>query len=894
METVSAQLASDNRSLLARLDPVVANSSIPERLQAVTQYYSQRPAVHSRLHHWTYAELNARANQVAHALLARGFDRALPVAVLLPADAPLIATCLGVLKAGGFYVAIDSGSHPERARAISASSQAPLVLVDRETAPVARVCGWDETALLYLEPCRDHPTTNPELTLAPSDFAVAFYTSGSTGVAKGVVHTHESILQLARNYIATLGLTPESRCSWTYHTGTLGGIRLLLPALLAGACVYPFNVLRHGFAGLRQLIQDEELTVVHLPVTMFRHFVADLAPEDRFPSARYLVLGGESSGPDCLEAFKRHFSPQARLNVGYGSSETGRPLDFILDHSRVVQERVPVGYPNEGFAYAVVDEFGKDVAAGRSGELMIRSAYLARGYWSAGILHDGPFIPCPHDSRLRSFRTGDIAQVNEAGELEILGRLDHRVKIRSLWVDLSTVERALVKIPGIKHAAVVVFRRVGAPDTLAAWLHLEGERPRDVELRARLGELLALDAVPDYFYDIAEFPRTNTGKTDRKLLEAWAAERYCEAAEATEDDFTNDDLEHALTRIWQQLLKVNRVQRDDDFFALGGHSLLAVRVISEIEKQLGHTVPLAAFILNATIRRLARLIEGHATETRWQSLIPIQESGSQPPLFLVHGIGGGVLTYRALAQYLGSNQPVYGLQAVTLGGGTREYDRVEDMARHYVRELRELQPEGPYYLGGLSFGGKVALEMARLLLDAGEQIGLLVLFDTRAPGFPQYLPALPRTFAHVKNLLTLPLAAKVDYVRVRAASACDNLRRRVLTKHYRQQARQGLQQVLDDIGIAHVHAGKAYRPAPYPGQITLLRANDQPVGSVPEPCIGWDRFAADIVVHPVPGHHLSILVEPHLPVLANRLSACLAEAHQAQRVAGRPASASRA
>jgi len=876
--SVQFELSVDQIIAISRPNGEV-DSSIPARFREVVRCHGHRDAIRTERLCWTYAQLNARANQIAHALLAREFDRSLPVALLLPVDAPLIASVLGVLKAGGFYAALEPGSHHERAQSFRTGSGAPLAMVSAETAPWARQLGWEESALLYIDEVDGFSVSDPDLDVSSDAFAMVLYTSGSTGAAKGVVHSHRNVSHLSRCFDRTVRPSPDDRISWAYNPGTMGGIRVFFPTLLCGGCLCLWDVRTTGFAGLRQLVQREALTILHLPVTVFRQFVADLAPAEQFPSVRMVMLGGESSGPDCLEAFKRHFPVGARLNVGYGSSETGRPCENFADHESTTGDRIPVGYVSEGFEVAIVDAEGQELATGQSGELVIRSPYLARGYWTAGALDTEKFNPYPAGTPERSFRTSDIAVVNPDGKVEVLGRLDSRVKIRSLWTDLWIIEQTLLKVRGVRHAVVVVCRQVGQADTLAAWLVTEGERPGDAELRAELILVLPQEAVPDYFYEVQEFPRNDTGKTDRRLLAAWASERCSQPSAChPEAPSSGEGLESELTRIWKRLLGVAAIPRDSDFFALGGHSLLAVRVISEIQKQLGHEVPLAAFLRHATIAQLARLIEGAEPKTHCQSLVPIQEKGSHPPLFLVHGIGGGVLSYRSLARYLGEDQPVYGLQAVSLGGAPREYDRMEEMAAHYLREMREVQPKGPYFLGGLSFGGKVALEIARRLLAEGEQVALLAFFDTRAPGYPKYLPPLPRAIAHLKNLSTLSRAEQYEYLRVRLVSAIDNLRRRMLTKHYRHRASQGIDQVLDDIGIAHLHAGRVYAPEKYAGVITLFRAEMQPVGSVFEPCIGWEALAAQVITHPVPGHHLSILEEPHLAVLAKRLAACLAEA----------------
>jgi thioesterase domain-containing protein len=321
------------------------------------------------------------------------------------------------------------------------------------------------------------------------------------------------------------------------------------------------------------------------------------------------------------------------------------------------------------------------------------------------------------------------------------------------------------------------------------------------------------------------------------------------------------------------------VGRRDSFFDVGGHSFLAVRLLAEIEREFGLRLPLSFLVHSPTVAALATALRDGAPPLSWQSVVPLQPFGSQPPFFVVHGIGGGVLCFRDLARHLGPDQPLFGLQAVTLGGAEREYDRIEEMAAHYVRELRSVQPEGPYALGGLSFGGIVALEMAHQLRDAGEAVAALVLLDCKGPGYPQFPAWQSRVAAHLRHFRALPNSERLEYLRVRAQSVYDLVRRRFLSENYQRHKEASLDRALRDIGIAHLHAAYEYQLRPYAGAVMLMRAEQQPIGCLPDPCNGWDQVVTGhLEIVPVPGDHASLLLEPHLRTLATRLTETLTRA----------------
>jgi thioesterase domain-containing protein/acyl carrier protein len=346
---------------------------------------------------------------------------------------------------------------------------------------------------------------------------------------------------------------------------------------------------------------------------------------------------------------------------------------------------------------------------------------------------------------------------------------------------------------------------------------------------------------------------------DRRALPAPSADDL-----AVEEGFSvpKDALESELVKLWEQLLGRRPIGVQQNFFELGGHSLLAVRLMHRIEQEFGKRLPITTLLQAPTIEQLANVLRGEGCSSDWSSLVPIKPSGSKPPLFCIHGGGGAVMVYRELAQHLAPDQPMYGLQAQGLDGKQPRLNRVEDMAAHYLKEIRAVQPEGPYFLGGLSFGGTVAFEMAQQLHAQGQQVGLLFLFDTFPKGYESKVVLL-------RKLWQMPRNEQFEYIGRKISRY--QLQKRIY-RHF-------LPRALKDVREAINQAGMQYEMRRYPGPVTLFCASEKSLRGVRDPYAGWQSLAAGgLEVYEIPGGHVSILAEPQVRVLAQHLRACLERA----------------
>ena len=371
------------------------------------------------------------------------------------------------------------------------------------------------------------------------------------------------------------------------------------------------------------------------------------------------------------------------------------------------------------------------------------------------------------------------------------------------------------------------------------------------------------------------------------------------------DEMPRDQLETSIAVIWEEILGVSQIGRTAEFEDVGGDSLMAVRLFARIEETLGVSLPLTTIMETRTIAALADVLRKHEKRAPTACLVPLQPRGSMTPLYCMHAAGGNVLFYRDLARHLGPEQPVYGFQAYGLDGRNPPHVRVEDMAHHYIREMREFQPNGPYFLCGSSFGGLVAFEMARQLERQGQSVGMLALFDTYGPNYPVYLaPATSikrklyriaqRVHHHWSDLRLLPNGKRLAYIAAKAHKARNQFRRKwkrnrndIARKFLEKTGRPlpvQLRKTQNSISLAL----SRYQFGPYSGNIILYRASNQPIGIEPNPTLGWESIhGARVEAYEVPGFHGAITVDPHAFFLAMALQPRLERAMNSTNAAKR-------
>jgi amino acid adenylation domain-containing protein len=675
----------------------------------------------------TYAELNARANQLAHYLRANGVGRQTLVGICMERRPELIVGLLGILKAGGAFVPLDPDL-PHARLAFTMEDTAAQVLITQENL-LARLPG---TAGRVVCLDRDwsgisaHANTNPASTTTPDDLAYVMYTSGSTGRPKGVAIRQQGIVRLvlAPNYVS---LTPEDTIAQVSNVAFDAATFEIWGALANGAklVIISKDVMLSPplFA---KTLAEHGVSCIFLTTALFN--LIGIEKPDTFSSLRYVLFGGEICDPARVKAVLEAGPPQHLVHV-YGPTET-TTFATSYEVAHVGNDRtIPIGRPISATEVFLLDSRGQVVPPGVVGEIYIGGPGVAAGY--VGRLEEtgARFVrhPLRTDSSERVYRTGDLARWLSDGCIEFVGRNDDQVKIRGFRVEPSEITSILNNHPSVRMSHVMA-RQIfsGSADLTAYFVPRAGHMPTPAELRRFLSRRLPQYMVPVSFIPVPSLPLMPNGKVDSRALPDPVLHAGRTFAESVAP---RDNTERVMCRIWAEVLACNSVGLDDNFFELGGHSLAAARLFARLDEEFGVQLPLGVLFSAPTVRALAERYRKPPEPGGYSLLVALASEGSWPAIYAVPGVSGNVLGFAGLALELGPDQPFYALQSVGLDGMQAPLDSIEAMAKLYLSEIRTVQPHGPYVLIGACFGATVAYEMTSQLLAGGEEVAFLGLLE---------------------------------------------------------------------------------------------------------------------------------------------------------------------
>jgi amino acid adenylation domain-containing protein len=841
----------------------------------------------------TYLELDQRSDRLALDLQAMGVEPDTLVGICIDRSIEMLVGILGILKAGGAYVPLDPSYPAERLDFILNDTQLSLVLtqqhlVEQLPQTSARVVVLDANAVATtaIEGSKSVEITSG---INSQNLAYVMFTSGSTGQPKGVSIVHQGVVRLVKapNYVnltteeVFLQLAPISFDASTFEIwGCLlnGGKLILAP---------PRSL---SIDEIGKIIQQYQVNILWLTAGLF-HSIVDTKIEILQP-LRQLLAGGDVLSVPQVRKFL-NLVENCQLINGYGPTENTTftccyPIGLPLKPG----ESIPIGQPISGTQVYILDEQLQLVGEGIAGELYIGGDGLARGYFDRPELTTEKFIICPLNPLLggvgvgsRLYKTGDLARYLPDGNIEFLGRIDNQVKIRGFRIELGEIEQALAQHPQVRENVVVARQQqeIGdkqlvayiVPQADSTYPILHGRGYANERFRQFLQQRLPDYAIPSMFIILASLPLTPNGKVDRNAL---PEPDYLRLQPETTFIAPRNELEIQLTKIWRKVLGITAIGIRDNFFELGGHSLIAVRLFAEIEQTWGKNLPLATLFQAQTIEKMADILLERDWVAPWSSLVPIQPNGSNRPLFCIHPIGGNVLEYYPLADYLGKEQPIYGLQSQGLDGKQPPLNCVEAMASHYIKEMLAVQPHGPYAILGYSFGGLVAFEIAQQLLAAGQEIALLAILDLKSPNLAKARPSFARSILiHFQNLGQLSNREKVKYIR-------DRIDYRLTNKFdYKEFLIENLAEIappsaeLLNIIDANFQAIQAYSIRPYTSNATLFRCQVQTLDYALSADLGWgELIGGNLEIFNIDSIHYGMLREPSIKVVAEKLKLCLA------------------
>ncbi len=841
----------------------------------------------------TFSQLNQRANRIASLLRDRGVEPGKLVGILMQKSTDLVAAALGVMKAGGAYVPLDPTYPRDRLEFMLADSR-PDVLVTHTPVPgppphtEATIIALDAPGALEGASEQDLPTS-----AGADDIAYVIYTSGSSGQPKGVMITNRSLASVYFAYDREYRLR-ELRAhlqmaspSFDVFTGDM------IRSLLAGAklVLCPMDVVIDPARVYALMVREGVDAAEFVPATaslLFDYVEREGKP---FQFLKFLAIGGEPWRNDKYVQFKRLLGPATRLVNSYGLTEATMDSTYFERTSDVELAPgrfVPIGQPLPNTRVYLLDANLEPQPIGIPGELCIGGIGVARGYLNRPELTAERFVPDPFSEEpgAHMYRTGDLARWLADGTIEFIGRSDRQLKIRGFRIEPGEIEAVLERHPGVRASAVTAAEdRSGA--RLVAYLVAADQRepPPSDELRAFAAAQLPAYMIPTVWVLLDALPRTPNGKVD---LNALPDPQFDRATQTGELVAARTASERQLVAIWREILSVEEIGTNDNFFALGGHSLLAVRLFAQIEDQLGVRLPLATLFQSATIAELARVIDqerGSAQRRTWSSVVPMRPRGQRPPFFLLGWADGQLIGYQHLVENFPDNVSLYGLQAPGVDGNRLPILTIDGLAAHYIEEIRRFQPHGPYFLGGFCFAGVVAYEMARQLTEQGEELGMVALIDSYPRGTRPRPTRREIRSARLAEFRAADARQRVVWFRDRVV----RLQARLRTALYFRSGYRALDVLAktgrsvpkgpwDLVFVAGSRAAKLYTPPPSDVRIEFFRLQTGPSHEATP----WDGLArGGVVLHqvivPDVGHQ-TITNGKGVPTLLEYLTPALEEA----------------
>jgi acyl-coenzyme A synthetase/AMP-(fatty) acid ligase/thioesterase domain-containing protein/acyl carrier protein len=883
-------------------------SSILVRWKDVVAAYPDRPAMTSADASYTFAEADALSDEVA-VTLARALPSGdAPVGAFVSHTAGGLIAYLAVLKAARIVVVLDSHVPTERLRDICDLAGITSCVADDANLAAARDLGDFMTTVVPLDPIianynpEAHAERTPEddaalaagLARGGKDATGIVFTSGSTGRPKGVVQNHQEILNDAMTSAEAFRTTPDDRMAMVLPYGFAAGSILQFVALLNGAGLWSYDPRSGGIRGLISWIEDNRLTTFNCTPHLLRSLTAALPAESDgagstgsaspLASLRMVSTVGEAVHGRDVAGIRPHLPASATFFNWVGSSEMGT----LSVHELAATDPLPDGTVAAGTVVAnkeviLLREDSSLAAPGEAGEIVTISDYMSGEYWQDDVsnaLRFGNF-----DDGRRLCRQGDLGRFDEDGNLVLLGRADAAVKVRGYLVEPSEIEAAFLAIDGVIESIVVTEVDPPAPTRLIAYVVQQpGLRPHSAAalrrlLRLRLPEYM----VPGTIIQLGSLPRNERGKVDRRQLPPVPA-RVPNTEEL-------DPRQRVVADIWASVLglEVEMIGLEDDFMALGGDSLSTEELLANVHDRFGVTLTSTDLLESPTLREFTqRVSRGTSALPTHPDVVTLRSDGTLTPLFCFAGAGALALTFLPLSQHFPEHS-MYAFQSHGLEKRAIPDRTVQSEARRHLAILRILQPRGPYLLIGHSYGGLVALEVARQLIEAGETVELTTLLDTY---LPESADLMRDAFLGLDDT-----AEGADAGSPRRKSPADVLRRvvppavlqripvarslpplRDWPRHFRSHTAGFLmysgRRQFDAYFDHSILSARKYRIENSPGRVLLVFADGNPDGVA-----GWSPLLAETPsIVAIASEHTSLLREPHASELAAAIQAELTRA----------------
>jgi thioesterase domain-containing protein len=712
------------------------------------------------------------------------------------------------------------------------------------------------------------------------------YTSGSTGQPKGIVAPHRGLINRCRWMWEAYPFAPDEICCQKTSLGFVDSVWEIFGPLLRGLplVIIPDEAVKDPTQFISTLANEGVTRVVLVPSLLRLILETQPGLAERLLKLKLWISSGEALDSALVRSFYNHLPDATLLNL-YGSSEVAGDVTYFDTRQPIPVDSMPIGRPIANTQIYILGSNMSLVPIGLPGEIFVGGGSLALGYLNRPDLTSERFVPNPfsQEQSARLYKTGDQGRYLPDGNILYLGRRDRQIKIRGMRVELDEIEALLNEHPAVQEAVVLLNEHPTLGSQLAAYVVFQSNNPVALPaLRTALRQQLPEHMVPTIWTALPVLPYTASGKIDRQALVTLPLQLETSPHPPT----VMSANEAKMARLWAGLLGRASVGMHDNFFDLGGHSLLAARLLVHIKDNFDIDLPLITIFRSPTIAGLTKALTASTSAVESiTSLVPLQPNGTRRPFFCIHPLGGGVGDYITITRHFDSQQPFYALRAKGLEHPAYAPLSIEELATDYIREIRTVQPSGPYRLGGYSSGGLIAFEMARQLREAGEAVELVALLDSYAPKSKQ---SQPLNINAIGNVLAAFPHWFIDFISLRPKKMLARLRRR-LSMFGPRRTEITLQRVMDEVPQAlpdlhrrfmeaHYRSILAYQPQPYSGRVTLFRARAQALSRIADPHKGWDHLALEgVELREFSGSHHTLLIEPSVGHLAEQLVSKLRE-----------------
>jgi len=775
----------------------------------------------------TYKELDIQSDKIASLLFEKGVRQGDRVGICLERHLGMVVSLLGILKCGAAYVPLDPTYPVERLQYMAEDAKLAMILIEQDVPD-------SFSTLNAVQKIKISPDIS-SLVKQHVDFSTAvssgttayvIYTSGSTGKPKGVPISHHSAVNFLLSMKKEPGITSNDRMlATTTLSFDMSVYEIFLPLISGASLIMVENQLVKDGKRLVDYSSLVKPSIMQGTPSFWRLLLTAGWPG---LNGVKIISGGEPITYDLI----RELLPKCKeLWNGYGPTET----TVFATCCKITSESDPItiGKPIDNTFTYILDNFLQPVPVGVAGELFIGGVGLADEYINRPELTAEKFITDPFKSG-KMYKTGDLTKYRGDGSIEYLGRIDNQVKVRGYRIELGEIENTINQINTVGQCVVIAVELQAGDVRLVAYVV-----PKQLmvfssdEIRNALRNKLPEYMIPQHIIEIKTLPLTPSGKIDRKSLLVLFKETQGNVTKSAKQPQTK--LHFQLQAIWESVLGVANIGINDNFFDLGGHSLLAVKLVSKITNILKINILLTDILANPTIESLAEIIQPLIGSRSLQMrsiqklsyVVPLKPTGSRIPFFCVHGVGGNVMNYNSLLSFMDESQPFYGIQTRGLDGFSKPFESVSEMAKSYIDEIREIQPHGPYLLGGGSMGGLIAFEMAQQLIKQNEKINLLLMLDSICPYYIR---------EQVKHGNSQPFLKKVIH-----SAEC---RIEDKKKHFLCSCYRALKKIVPhelrywEIEQKYLSLASSYKPNEYAGKITLFRANSAEGFS--DPFRGWE------------------------------------------------------